>query len=278
MSAINDALRRASSAAKSAPAGDAQNSGPAAGGPPPLPPMPLPLPPLPIAQVSTALPPRIDGSESQSQYQQPQFEETAESTEAIPPTRRRRSLLPIIFGALALLCAAGAAGSFLYAKQRGSFLSKYSVLNQSAEETGEEGESTEAEVETPAAPQNVASAVPAPSPVVEKPKPAVTPSAPAPQSVAPTAASVPAPAPAPAPAPIRAPVSFNTQPQNPGAPVQFPPLRLQSIYYRPADPSVMINGKTLYVSDEINGVTVVDISPSSVTLVLSGRTNILTLR
>jgi len=62
------------------------------------------------------------------------------------------------------------------------------------------------------------------------------------------------------------------------APVKFPPLRLQSIFYRPSNPSVLINGKTLFLSDEIQGVTVADISPSSVTLVLSGQTNVLTLR
>ena len=62
------------------------------------------------------------------------------------------------------------------------------------------------------------------------------------------------------------------------APVKFPPLRLQSIYYRPSNPSVLINGKILYLSDEIQGVTVADITPASVTLVLSGQTNVLTLR
>jgi hypothetical protein len=61
-------------------------------------------------------------------------------------------------------------------------------------------------------------------------------------------------------------------------PVRFPPLRLQSIFFRPSSPSVIINGKTLFVSDEINGVTVADIQASSVTLVLNGQTNILTLR
>ena len=40
----------------------------------------------------------------------------------------------------------------------------------------------------------------------------------------------------------------------------------------------MINGKTLFVTDEISGVMVADITASSVTLVLSGQTNILTLR
>jgi hypothetical protein len=60
--------------------------------------------------------------------------------------------------------------------------------------------------------------------------------------------------------------------------VRFPALKLQSIYYRSNSPSVMINGKTLFVTDEISGVTVADITPSSVTLVLSGQTNVLTLR
>ncbi len=64
----------------------------------------------------------------------------------------------------------------------------------------------------------------------------------------------------------------------PTPPVKFPPLRLQSIFYRPANPSVIINGKTLFVTDEINGVKVSDIQPANVTLVLSNQTNILTLR
>lgn len=64
----------------------------------------------------------------------------------------------------------------------------------------------------------------------------------------------------------------------PVPPPKFPPLRLQSIFYRPSNPSVMINGRTLFLDDEVQGVTVADIQPSSVTLVLSGHTNVLTLR
>lgn len=64
----------------------------------------------------------------------------------------------------------------------------------------------------------------------------------------------------------------------PGPPPKFPPLRLQSIFYRPSNPSVMINGRTLFRDDEIQGVIVAAINPSSVTLVLSGHTNVLTLR
>lgn len=64
----------------------------------------------------------------------------------------------------------------------------------------------------------------------------------------------------------------------PAVPVKFPPLRLQSIFYRTENPSVIINNKTLFIHDEIQGVSVADIRSSSVTLVLSGQTNILTLR
>ncbi len=64
----------------------------------------------------------------------------------------------------------------------------------------------------------------------------------------------------------------------PVAPRQFPPLRLQSIFYRPGNPLVMINGKMCGVNDQVQGVTIAAIDMSSVTLVLSGRTNVLTLR
>jgi hypothetical protein len=85
-------------------------------------------------------------------------------------------------------------------------------------------------------------------------------------------------APTPAPAPV-----VQAKPLTPAVvanstPAKFPPLRLQSIFYRPSNPSVMINGKLLCISDEIQGVLVADIQPSSVTLVLSGYTNVLTLR
>ena len=77
-----------------------------------------------------------------------------------------------------------------------------------------------------------------------------------------------------APVVVAAPVAA----PRPVEPVKFPPLRLQSIFYRPSSPSVMINNKTLYVDDTIQGVLVADIQPASVTLVLSGQTNVLTLR
>jgi len=259
MSAINDALRRASSAAKSnvAPAAPAPTPEPAgsfstapapmtnaAPPPPPLPPMPVAPPPPPAAPVATALPPRID-----------------ELNAGLPPlpaaavvSRPRNRVLPAIFAVLALLCAAGAAASYLYAKKHGPVL-KVAALEMDDNESSSDGDETEAE--------SAPAAKPAPAAVTP-------PKAAAPVSAAPAVpTATPAPAPAPAPRPV-APVSTT--------PVKFPPLRLQSIFYRPSNPSVMINGKTLFVSDDIQGATVVAIQPSSVTLVLSGQTNVLTLR
>ena len=83
---------------------------------------------------------------------------------------------------------------------------------------------------------------------------------------------------APKPAPVVPPRPVTPAAVVNSTPAKFPPLRLQSIFYRPSNPSVMINGKLLCVSDEIQGVLVADIQPSSVTLVLSGYTNVLTLR
>jgi hypothetical protein len=93
------------------------------------------------------------------------------------------------------------------------------------------------------------------------------------KSITSTSAAVPVAAPVAPPKPPVAPAVVANS-----TPAKFPPLRLQSIFYRPPNPSVMINGKLLCVSDEIQGVLVADIQPSSVTLVLSGYTNVLTLR
>ena len=81
-----------------------------------------------------------------------------------------------------------------------------------------------------------------------------------------------------APLPVAVATPVVAVPVAPVPPPKFPPLRLQSIFYRPSNPSVMINGRTLFLDDEIQGVIVADIRPSSVTLVLSGHTNVLTLR
>lgn len=58
----------------------------------------------------------------------------------------------------------------------------------------------------------------------------------------------------------------------------YPSLRLQGIFYRQSRPSVIINSQTLEVGDLVEGVTVTDITPSSVTLQWRGQTKTLTLR
>jgi hypothetical protein len=245
MSAINDALRRAST-------GKSPGESPAAGGSPPLPNMPLPLPPLPTRSISTALPPRID--ETGLHASPPAFASVS---------RQPRSMTPIVFGIGAFLCVLVAAGSYWYAKQHGPILGKHSSFSRIAEEESSEAQEPEAteKVEVPK------SATP-PGAIAAKEPTAAPETAPAPKPAAPQRSS-------PFPT-VVAPKPLSASANN--GSVKFPPLRLQTIYYRPGNPSVMINSKILFISDEVSGVTVADISPSSVTLVLSGQTNVLTLR
>lgn len=56
-----------------------------------------------------------------------------------------------------------------------------------------------------------------------------------------------------------------------------PALKLQGIFYRTRNPSVVINSKTLFLGDAIHHATVVAIDRRSVTLVAGGHTNVLTL-
>lgn len=56
------------------------------------------------------------------------------------------------------------------------------------------------------------------------------------------------------------------------------PLQLQGIFYRLSRPSVLINNRTLYVGDEIEGARVISITRYGVKLIHSGKTNELTLR
>jgi hypothetical protein len=55
------------------------------------------------------------------------------------------------------------------------------------------------------------------------------------------------------------------------------PLRLRAIFYRPDNPSAMINTKTLFLGDKIGDSRVIDIGRESVTLLCKGQTNVLTL-
>lgn len=59
--------------------------------------------------------------------------------------------------------------------------------------------------------------------------------------------------------------------------VTFPALKLQGIFYRSNNPSAMINSKTVFRGDTLEGVRVVTITRSSVTLEFAGQTKVLTL-
>jgi hypothetical protein len=58
-------------------------------------------------------------------------------------------------------------------------------------------------------------------------------------------------------------------------PPKAPPLRLQAIVFNPRRPSVVINGKTLFVGEKLGDARVVAIDQESATLVAAGKTNIL---
>jgi len=218
MSMINDALRRASDAAKNSPE----------------------PPPLPVTPVAESAPPPMMAPP------------TEEALSLRPLETQPRSKLPYILAILLFCCMAGAAVVYVWEKQK------------------------KAPRVQPVKPVVVSAAVKSPDPVSAEVKvaatsrPVISPTPPA-QTLAatPPAAKMTASA-APAVAATATPIN--------AAPVRFPQLRLQSIFYRPSNPSVMINGRTLFVEDEIQGVKVAAIEPSSVTLVLSGQTNVLTLR
>jgi len=66
----------------------------------------------------------------------------------------------------------------------------------------------------------------------------------------------------------------NAEPDKP----TFPSLRLQGIFYRARNPSVMLNSKTVSVGDKVAGAKVVAITRDSVTLQWNGETKVLTFQ
>ena len=69
-----------------------------------------------------------------------------------------------------------------------------------------------------------------------------------------------------------------TKPASSAAAKPFPPVKLQGIVYRLKNPSVLLNGKTLFLGEELDGVTVKKIERTSVTLEFSGQEQIFHLR
>jgi hypothetical protein len=55
---------------------------------------------------------------------------------------------------------------------------------------------------------------------------------------------------------------------------EFPTLKLQGIFFRQSNPSVLINGKTLRTGERIEGVRIIKIERDNVTLEWSGQTRV----
>src|SRR5204863_9198866 len=162
MSAITDALRRASSAAKTTPAAGAQT-------PPPLPPMPVPLSPPAQSGYPAASPqdlPPVIGAEL------PYSEFTAQP--------QRRSALPFVFALLVVLLVFGVGASFLYARKNGPALGKMNGLAKFESYSADQQEEEEPEIEV----------LPAARPASSTTAAATTTPAPAPAPAS-TAATVP---------------------------------------------------------------------------------------
>jgi MSHA biogenesis protein MshK len=92
----------------------------------------------------------------------------------------------------------------------------------------------------------------------------------APVAEAPPAPRVAAPASAPAPQKQAAPTTL--------AKAVVPKLKLQGIFYRPNNPSAMVNGKTLFIGDSIDGAKVTAIEADSVTIEMDGESRELTFQ
>jgi hypothetical protein len=61
-------------------------------------------------------------------------------------------------------------------------------------------------------------------------------------------------------------------------PETFPTLKLQGLIWHPQRPSVVLNGKSLFVGEKVEQAVVKAITPDSVTVVWRGEQRVLTLR
>lgn len=77
---------------------------------------------------------------------------------------------------------------------------------------------------------------------------------------------------APLPSATAAPAAGLQEESTPGS-----SLRLQGIFYRPGNPSAVVNAKTVFVGDSVANGKVSAISRESVTIQLAGETKVLTL-
>jgi hypothetical protein len=147
------------------------------------------------------------------------------------------------------------------------------------------------------APVSVADTRPAPAPKpvedwfqpmtpAAKTEPAATPIAPAPAAPAPVASASASVTPGvasvseAASAPVTPTVSAPAATPVPAAPATPPPpaFRLQGITFSSTAPSALVNGRTVFVGDEVDGAMVTRIDQRSVTLAVEGRTQVLRMR
>lgn len=88
----------------------------------------------------------------------------------------------------------------------------------------------------------------------------------------------PEPVPEPVPPPVSAPEPVVVPAEIPKPVAPPPPLpRLQAIIFSPANPSAIIDGKTLFVGEQFGDMLLVAVTQNSATLVGNGRTNRLTI-
>jgi hypothetical protein len=56
-----------------------------------------------------------------------------------------------------------------------------------------------------------------------------------------------------------------------------PALKLQGIFFNPNNPSAVVNGRTVYLGDRVNGFRLVAVSPVAATFASATETNVLSL-
>lgn len=57
----------------------------------------------------------------------------------------------------------------------------------------------------------------------------------------------------------------------------LPAFKLQGIFFNPGNPSAVVNGRTIYLGDRVNGFRLIAVSPVAVTLSNGAETNVLSL-
>jgi hypothetical protein len=73
-------------------------------------------------------------------------------------------------------------------------------------------------------------------------------------------------------------VTATATPTNAPVAEEFPTLKLQGLIWDPQRPSVVINGKSLFVGEKVDRAKVTAIDQESVTVVWNGQQRVLTLR